>query len=120
MLGSVRLLDGVVRVSASDLSNFLACRHLTRLDAAVAKGLVAKPHLKDVGFEQLVKRGEDHERGVLAGFRAKGWDIREIPSGNDDEAVQQTLVALDAGVEVVYQGALRDGDRFGLPDLVAL
>jgi len=34
---------GILRLSASDLSNHLACNHLTTLDLAVATGSLALP-----------------------------------------------------------------------------
>lgn len=39
----MRLVDTHIRLSPSDLSNHLACRHLTALDLAVAQRLRAKP-----------------------------------------------------------------------------
>jgi hypothetical protein len=73
----MRRVGEQIAVSASDLSNFLACRHLTRLDAAALDGLVDAPHLRDVGFEALVERGEAHEKtvldGVLVGHYGQPW-----------------------------------------------
>lgn len=116
----MRRVDEQLLVSASDLSNFLACRHLTRLDAAVVDGLVDAPRLKDVGFDALVERGEAHEARVLDGFRSNGWNIREIPRALDDirGSGDRTLDALEDGVDVVYQGALQHGDRLGYPDFL--
>jgi hypothetical protein len=59
-------IDGEqVRLSASDVANFLACRHLTRLDLLRARGVISPPHPYDAGFEDLVARGETHEKEVL-------------------------------------------------------
>ena len=78
------------------------------------------PHLKDVGFDALVERGEAHEARVLDGFRANGWTVREIERTFDDigTSVAQTLDALAEGVDVVYQGALKHGNRIGYPDFL--
>jgi hypothetical protein len=54
-------LDGVqLRFSASDLSNFLACRHLTRLDTLKANGRLEPSRQYDLGFKKLVERGKQH------------------------------------------------------------
>ena len=73
-------LDGErLRLSASDVANFVACGHLTRLDLLHARGEIQPPHVFDVGFEDLVARGEAHEAAVLQRFRAAGWHVAEIP-----------------------------------------
>jgi hypothetical protein len=40
----MRVIDGQVRLAASDVANFLACRHLTRLDLLHARGIIEPPH----------------------------------------------------------------------------
>ena len=51
-------LDGErLRLSASDVANFVACGHLTRLDLLHARGEIQPPHVFDVGFEDLVGTG---------------------------------------------------------------
>jgi hypothetical protein len=64
----MRIDAGQVRLSASDVANFLACRHLTRLDLLRARGVISLPRAYDAGFENLVGRGEAHEKEVLRGF----------------------------------------------------
>lgn len=102
------------------MSNFLACRHLTRLDQAAAHDLVKKPHLRDVGFDALVRRGEEHEARVLADFRGRGWVIEEItdPFQDPERAAEQTRGALARGLDVIYQAALLLKDRLGYPDFL--
>ena len=60
------------------MANFLACQHLTRLDLLKARGVLDPPYAFDVGFQDLVARGEAHERTVLDQFRAEGLEITEI------------------------------------------
>jgi len=110
----VKITDGAVRCSASDVANFLACRHLTRLDLLHARGELNPPYVKDIGFEKLVERGEAHEKTVLEGFRADGLVIAEVPLGSETTAAAETLDALRRGVDVVYQGVLlRQSDDAG-------
>lgn len=54
----MKIIDGQVRLSASDVANFLECRHLTRLDLLNARGVIKPQYLSDVGLDDLVKRGE--------------------------------------------------------------
>jgi uncharacterized protein len=102
----MKLEAGHLRISASDVSNYLACRLLTQLDRLAAEGRLRPDMAFDVGFENLVARGEQHEANVLAQFRARGLEVAEIASTSDDAAAAATGEALRAGVPVVYQGVL--------------
>src|SRR5262245_45767183 len=55
--------NGRLRQSASDVVDFLACSHLTRLDVLNARGKLKPPYAFESGFEELVRRGEVHEKG---------------------------------------------------------
>ena len=100
-------LDGErLRLSASDVANFVACGHLTRLDLLHARGEIQPPHVFDVGFEDLVARGEAHEAAVLQRFRAAGWHVAEIRGESEPDAARATLAAIRDGADVVFQGVL--------------
>src|SRR6266516_1276903 len=122
----MKVTDGRVRLAASDVANFLACRRLTQLDLARARGELRPPREFDVGFQDLVRRGEVHERGVLERFRADGLDVADV-SGAEDGA-EATAAAIRGGAAVVYQGTLARGGPgtagspgtalFGRPDFL--
>jgi predicted RecB family nuclease len=119
----MKLEAGRLRLSASDVANFLACGHLTRLDMLSARGQLRPPHMYDAGFQDLVARGEAHERTVLDGFAARGWSVCEIAAQPDGDAAQATLDAVKTGADVVYQGVLlaKQGDGpalYGRPDFL--
>src|SRR5882757_6797401 len=116
----MKVTDGRVRVAASDVANFLACRRLTQLDLARARGELRPPREFDIGFQDLVRRGEVHERAVLERFRADGLGVADV-SGADDGA-GATAEAIRGGAGVVYQGTLARGGPgaalFGRPDFL--
>jgi predicted RecB family nuclease len=117
----VRIVDGRVRLSASDVAGFLACRHLTRLDLLHARGIISPPHRYDAGFDDLVKRGEVHEKQVLRGLVERGLSVVEIPpsQGNVADGVAATAAALSSGIDVIYQGVLsRAASPAGQPALL--
>jgi len=116
----VKITDGRLRFSASDLSNFLACRHVTRLDARAASGRLKPSRSYDAGFDKLIERGEKHEQNVLARFRAEGHQVVEIPKvfGEEAEGAQATRDAVRNGVPVIYQGALWRAPTDGAPALL--
>lgn len=120
----MRLASGTLVLSASDAANFLACRHLTRLDLLRAKGALVPPDEYDIGFEALMHRGELHGRSVLARFREEGHHVEEISVGSTDEAADQTKHAIQSGIAVIYQGVLLraattgQSALFGRPDFI--
>ena len=116
----MKISAGQVRLAASDVANFLACRRLTQLDLQMARGELRPPQEFDIGFQELVRRGEVHERGVLDRFRADGHDVVEI--SREEDGAGATAEAIRGGAGVVYQGTLRRAGPgaalFGRPDFL--
>lgn len=109
----------MLRLSASDLTGYLNCRHLTELERAVAEGALARPKIWDPMLEVLWERGLKHEGDFVAHLREKGLEIVTI-EGVDitDGAVDETLAAMRAGAEVVVQAALKLGRWAGRADVL--
>jgi predicted RecB family nuclease len=109
-LTSVRITGGQLRLAASDVANFLACQQLTRLDLLKARGARRAPREFDLGFQDLVQRGEEHERAVLDRFRADGLTVAEISptvgAAADADAARATVAAIETGADLIYQGTL--------------
>ncbi len=110
-------------LSATDLSNFLACRHRTALDMAVARGALARPWSgsePDPLLQILWERGLEHERRYVESLVAQGLSVRDLTSEqmDRDRHVALTIAAMRDGVDVIVQGALRDGRWFGKPDVL--
>jgi predicted RecB family nuclease len=115
----MKIAEGRVRLAASDVDNFLACQRLTQLDLLRAQGELRPPREFDIGFQELVRRGEVHERAVLERFRADGLDVVEISAAEDGAGA--TAEAIRDSVGVVYQGTLTGGPGaalFGRPDFL--
>ena len=108
-----------LRLSASDLSNHLACAHLTTLDRGVALGRIAATTYWDPRSEALRERGEAHERAYLDSLRAEG---RPVFVANEDPdfaaAAGASEAAMRRGEQVIAQATLLDGDWLGRADLL--
>src|SRR5213593_2395704 len=65
-------LNGKLIFSATDLSNFLACPHLTLLTRRTALGGPKPRQFPDPGLEVLQRRGLEHEQSFLARLRDDG------------------------------------------------
>ena len=120
-------LDGRLIFSATDLSNFLACRHLTLLSRRTALGGPRPRRFDDPGLEVLQQRGLEHEQAYLAHLRAGGAAniahlsaLRDEPYGlrRIERQAKATVDAMRAGADVVYQGCLFDGQWLGYPDFL--
>jgi predicted RecB family nuclease len=108
-----------IRFSASDLVGHLDCHHLTALDAAVARGSLSKPKIWDPVLQTLVERGLAHEREYVETLKGSGVSVVEIAGGGiNSSQVDQTLVAMRAGADVIYQGALLQGAWRGRADIL--
>jgi hypothetical protein len=59
-------------LSAGDLSNHIACKHLTNLNHAAAKGILTTPHVIDPSPAILQERGLSLEQDYLNIYRSKG------------------------------------------------
>jgi len=106
-------------LSATDLSNFLSCRHLTALDMATALDKRKRPYWDDPLLKILLDRGLAHEKAYVTSLQAKGLQTVTLADVKErDAAVGQTLDVMRSGVDVIVQGALRDGRWYGRPDVL--
>jgi predicted RecB family nuclease len=110
--------DGLT-LSATDLSNFLSCRHRTALEMAEADGKRHRPKFDDPLLEIMFNRGLEHEKAFVESLRTKSQHIVDLADVKEREAASaRTLDAMRAGVDVIVQGALSDGRWYGRPDVM--
>ena len=108
-----------IRLSASDLSNHLSCRHLTVLDLDVANGRRPSPAWSSPDARILQERGIAHENAYVEHLKASGLAVASFRnSGNDEQAVADTLVAMQEGTDIIVQAAFSEGDWFGRADVL--
>src|SRR5688572_18824589 len=114
--------DSGIRLSATDLSHFLSCRHLTALDLAVTQRTRERPYRPDDPLLELLwKRGKEHEKAYVETLRSDGRDVLDlngIPLNQADEAIAQTIDAIRAGKDVIVQAALQHESWFGYADVL--
>jgi predicted RecB family nuclease len=108
-----------IRLSASDLSNHLACRHLTALDINVAMGSRTAPAWNSPDAQILQERGIAHEEAYVKHLKSTGLAVVSFrTSGSDENLVAETLLAMRGGVDVIVQAAFGDKDWFGRVDVL--
>src|SRR5215216_6095392 len=106
-------------LSATDLSNFLGCRHRTALDMAAAHGKLERPYRDDPLLEVLWKRGLEHEKQYVDSLRTDERNVVDLEHLDDPvERVVLTFEAMAKGVDVIVQAGLSEGRWFGKPDVM--
>src|SRR3954471_16319794 len=119
-------IDGQPVYSATDLVAYLACEHLTQLERAALAGLTKRPMREDPELDVIRRRGFQHEARYLAALEAEGRTavtIRVDGSSADRGAdlrgaAAQTIEAMAAGADVVYQATFFDGTFRGHADFL--
>ncbi|TMI77669.1 MAG: hypothetical protein E6H10_18575 [Bacteroidetes bacterium] len=102
----MKIVDGKVFLSASDLSTHIACPQATFLNLEEAKGL-RKPPVQIYGtLHALQQKGEEFERNYLEQLRVQGKKIVEIDKTSRRQALQDTMKAMADGADVIYQARL--------------
>ncbi len=107
-------------VSPTDLTKFVACRHLTALDLAVANGERGKPWSPtDELLELLFEKGMQHEAAYLARLRTDHQVVEIVTDGVPvAAAAQATTLAMCGGAEVIYQATFLHEGRRGHADFL--
>jgi uncharacterized protein len=116
----MKMVNGQLRLAATDVSNHLACRHLTQLELTVARGERSAPKWAAPDLRVIQELGKRHEAAYLNYLeKVKRLKLVRLPqNGSEDALVSETLWLMEQGVEAIAQGALRDGPWFGRPDVL--
>jgi predicted RecB family nuclease len=114
----VRLLNGEVIYSATDLVRFADCRHHTALDLIDLRTPLEKTE-NDAQAKLLGRKGDEHEHAYLQNLRTKAGSVVEIDKeAGLEAAIAQTETAMKAGAEVIFQATLRRGQFAGHVDFL--
>ena len=121
----MQLIDGAPVFSATDLVGYLACEHLTAMEAAVLHGELERPHRNDRELEIIQKRGFAHEARYLAELRARVKSVVTIERNDDEERgdrirrqAAETIAAMESGADVIFQATFFDGRWLGYADFL--
>ncbi len=104
---------------ATDIANFLACRHIPTLDRERSEGKLTKIIYSDPGAELLRKLGLEHEQKYLTKLKSLGLRITEISTDTLwSVAAETTREAMAAGVDVIYQATFLQDPWGGRADFL--
>jgi uncharacterized protein len=114
----MRLHDGRLSVSPTDLANFLACGHKASLERLAAEREIRKPTPADPLAEVLRARGIAHEARYVDHLRGDGVSVEDLQGLTVDESRPRALAAMRRGVDVIVQAPLHGDDWFGVADVL--
>ncbi|HTE63340.1 MAG TPA: TM0106 family RecB-like putative nuclease [Solirubrobacteraceae bacterium] len=111
----MRIRDGELGVSPTDLNNFLACRHLSALDLARSRGELSLRTPSRPGADLIAAKGRAHEQAYLATLGDVAAVAEDAPYG---VRVERTAALMRDGAQAIYQAAFADGGWSGVADFV--
>lgn len=105
-------------LSAGDLSHYMACKHLSRLNQAAALGTLEMPAPRDPSLAALQQRGLELEQHYLNAFKEQGLTL-SIPADTEEESsLNRTINAMKAGTDIIYQASLQLNEWQGRADFL--
>ncbi|MBA3347189.1 MAG: TM0106 family RecB-like putative nuclease, partial [Actinobacteria bacterium] len=108
--------------SPSDLNDFVECEHLTVLELWRIRGDFEYTASPNPAAELVKEKGLRHEDAFLARLAAEGKTVAKIELDEErwdlERAAADTLAAMQAGVDVVYQATMLEGGWRGFADFL--
>jgi predicted RecB family nuclease len=112
--------DGSLQLSPSDLSDYLACAHLTSLELGNARGEIEEPVVDNAQGDLIRRKGDEHEGAYLDELKRQGENVLELPRDADFAAnAAATEEALrEARHDVIYQACFASDGWRGYADFL--
>jgi uncharacterized protein len=107
----MQIVDGMVRLAATDLANHVGCGHRTSLELQLARDGGSRPS-HDPLLDLLAERGRAHEEAYAQHLTTSG---RTVERATDAAA---TLAMIQRGADVIAQASLEAGMWQGRPDFL--
>lgn len=115
----MKIVDGYLRLSPTDVANHLACRHLTTLDLALAEGRLKPPEGGAAILAVLQERGLAHEAAYVKHLRSQGLNVVDLlDQPLTGEGVAITRDAMVAGTDAIVQAPLSRDRWAGRADIL--
>ena len=115
----MKITQGIIYLSASDLSAHISCKHVTWLNLQLAQKKIPPPPVyENPSLEALQTRGEEFEKKYIEKLKQGGKSIAEIFKGNTEKALEETVQAMRDGVDVIYQARLEQETWHGWADFL--
>lgn len=114
----MKLANGQISLSATDLSNHLSCTHLTQLNRRHAYKELVRPERKNRFLDRIIERGLKHEEAYIDHLKTDASRNVVEFEYKEPNVEEKTLEAMKDGVGIIAQGALSNACWSGRPDLL--
>ena len=74
----MKIVGGKMRLAATDVSNHLACHHLTQLESSAARGERERPQWEAPDLAVIRELGLRHEARYLSFLAKNGLDVLNL------------------------------------------
>jgi len=116
----MRLLDGQLVLSPSDLTKFTRCAHVTTLDLGRLRGTLkplAGPQ-RSLHTDFVARKGTEHEENYIERLVRAGNRLITIEGEDLRNAASVTIDTMRSGADYIYQAVFFDGKWAGYADLL--
>ncbi|MEX0981044.1 MAG: TM0106 family RecB-like putative nuclease [Bacteroidales bacterium] len=103
-----------IQFSASDMVNFLGCRHLTELDRKTVLGEINPPDWSNPALVLIQQKGIEHEQAYVAHLKSQGLKVCELEGHSSDE----TKDAISKGYDIITQARFEKDGWVGIADIL--
>lgn len=110
----MKKINQSIQYSASDLINYLGCKHLTELDWKTVLGEIDPPDWSNPALVLIQQKGIEHEQAYVAHLKSQGFNVCELEGHSLDE----TKAAILKGYDIITQARFEKDGWVGIADIL--
>jgi len=110
----MKITNEKIQYSASDLINYLGCKHLTDLNRQTALGNINPPEWSNPTLALLQQKGKEHEQAYVEFLKSQKLNVCEL-GGN---SIISTKEAMNEGYDVITQARFEKNGWVGVADIL--
>ena len=110
----MQIVKGSFKFSASDLTNFVGCKHLTNLEWEVALGKRKRLDWNQPALAVLHKKGLEHESNYVEHLKSEGLSVMDLM----DKPKGAVIDAMAEGYDIITQATFQKGQWRGRSDIL--
>lgn len=103
-----------IQFSASDLINYLGCKHLTELDRKTVLGEIDPPDWSNPALVLIQQKGIEHEQAYVVHLKSQGLYVCEL----EGHSLSDTKAAIMKGYEIITQARFEKDGWVGIADIL--
>lgn len=110
----MKRINQFIQYSASDLINYLGCKHLTELDRKTVLGEIDPPDWSNPALVLIQQKGLEHEQAYVAHLKSLGLNVCEL----DGHSMNETKAAILEGYDIITQARFEKDGWVGIADIL--